>query len=272
MNREFWWGLDPVQWVEENFTDPFNSGKKIRLDDWQKELLSGKDPRVLCLASRQSGKSECISFICVHTAIYQSPSLCLIISASQRQASELFKKCRDRLLSLKDHGKLVHETTTMLELGNGSRIVALPANEVTLRGYSRPAILIFEEGCWCPDDVYNAARPMLAANPSGRLIGISSAGAKQGWFFESYTSGSPVWKRFEVPATACPRITPLFLEQERQTLPHQVFEGEYFCQFQDNIEMIFGFEDVERLFVPDAEILTIPRFRGEKPCMKASII
>jgi len=61
-------------------------------DDWQKKVLDSNSKRIILNCSRQSGKSTTTSIIALHTAIYRPSSLILLISPSQRQSSELFKK------------------------------------------------------------------------------------------------------------------------------------------------------------------------------------
>jgi len=53
---------------------------------------------------------------------------------------------------------------------------------------------------------------MLAVS-GGRLILMSTPFGKRGHFFEAWQDGSAEWARVEIPATACPHIAPLFIEE-----------------------------------------------------------
>ena len=54
---------------------------------------------------------------------------------------------------------------------------------------------------------------MLAVS-GGRLMMLSTPHGRRGVFFEAWDHGTE-WKRYRVPATECPRISPEFLEEER---------------------------------------------------------
>jgi hypothetical protein len=54
------------------------------------------------------------------------------------------------------------------------------------------------------------------------------------------------WERYEVKAEECPRITPEFLEQEREALPSWVYRQEYECSFEETEDTVFTHEMEER--------------------------
>ena len=109
-----------------------------------------------------------------------------------------------------------------LRLVNGSRVISLPGREEVVRGYTCD-LLVADEAAWIPDALIEACRPMLAVS-GGRLIGMSTARATIGWFYNAWTSDEP-WHRVMVTAEQCPRITAAFLESERKSLPAAVFIG-----------------------------------------------
>jgi hypothetical protein len=103
-------------------------------------------------------------------------SLILLLCPTQRQAGELFK---DKVLRLYNAlGRPVpslrpRDNATMLELANGSRIIALPGDEGTVRCYSGVKLLVLDEACRIPDVLYKAVRPMLAVS-GGTLMALST--------------------------------------------------------------------------------------------------
>src|SRR5262249_57751584 len=110
----------------------------------------------------------------------------------------------------------VQESACTMELADGSRNVSLPGVEETVRGYSGVRLLVIDEAARVADSLYYAVRPMLAVS-RGRLVALSSAWAKVGWFYDSWVSGDG-WERVKVTAAQCPRISPDFLEEERRAL------------------------------------------------------
>ncbi len=213
-------------------------------DPWQAQVLASTAPRVLLNASRQSGKSTITALLAVAEALREPGALVLLLSPSLRQSSELFKKALSTYRVLDRPVPAVAETALALELANGSRIVSLPGKEATIRGYSGVRLLIVDEASRVPDDLYLAVRPMLAVS-GGRLLALSTPFGKRGWWWEAWRGAEP-WERYEVPATACPRIAPEFLAEEERTLGAFWFEQEYLCKFLDAESQAFRHEDVER--------------------------
>lgn len=220
-------------------------------DGWQKQLLRSASDRILVLASRQVGKSQTSAALALTTALLD-PSLVLLLSPTSRQSSELF---RDKLLPLwraLDRPLFYHDPTQLsLELSNGSRIIALPGTEETIRCYSKVALLVIDEAARVPDALYYSVRPMLSIS-RGRLICVSSAYAKLGFFYEEYT-GESRWDRYLIKATDCPRHDPEFLEEERETFGEVLFNQEYNCVFTEAEDAVFREEVIERMFVTDAK-------------------
>src|SRR5581483_3403311 len=131
--------------------------------------------------SRQAGKSSVTAVLAVHVAVYQPGSLVLMLSPAQRQSAELFRKAIDVYRALGRPVPASSETVLRLELENGSRIVALPGKESTIRGFSGVKLLAIDEAARVPDELYLAVRPMLAVS-GGRIIALSTPFGKRGWW------------------------------------------------------------------------------------------
>ena len=89
--------------------------------------------------------------------------------------------------------------------------------------------MIVDEASRVADELYFAVRPMLAVS-LGSLMMLSTPYGKRGVFFEEWSQGDG-WERYEVPARACPRISTLFLEEEKRVLPARVYrQGEWWFE------------------------------------------
>lgn len=206
-------------------------------DPWQERMLRSTAPQAMLLCSRQAGKSTSTAGLAIHTALYEPGSLTLLFAPSLRQSQELFRKVTDFYRAI-DPVPLEQESMSRLELPNGSRVVSLPATPESIRGFSAPKLIIVDEAAFVEDALYQAVRPMLAVS-NGRLIGMSSAHGKRGWFYQAWTDGGPHWERIMVTAYDCPRITPEFLERERAAMPDAQFRQEYLCEFVDTNDAVF---------------------------------
>jgi hypothetical protein len=223
----------------------------VQPDPWQATLLRSGARRMLLLTTRQGGKSTTAAAVALKTVLTEPGALVLLLSPSQRQSAELFRKAVDLYRSLGRPVPLAgpRENQLKAEFANGSRLVSLPGEEGTVRGYSGAALLVIDEASRVSDDLYRAARPMLAVS-KGRLMALSTPFGKRGFFYEEWV-GPRRWERVEVSADQCPRITAEFLAEERLALGERWFRQEYGCSFEDTVGALFSSEDVEAMFACD---------------------
>lgn len=221
--------LDPSLMMEVVGLDP---------DSWQREILQSNWDRALLLCSRQAGKSTVTSLLALHEALYRAPSLILLVSPSLRQSQEIFKKVQGCYQSFEGSFPATMVSGLRLELENGSRIISLPGSEHTIRGYSGAGMIVVDEAAFTEDELYYSVRPMLAVS-RGRLLALTTAWGKSGWFYKEWTEGSESWKRIKVTADQCPRISRDFLEEELQSMGEWRYRREYFCEFADAETQLF---------------------------------
>jgi hypothetical protein len=230
--------LDPVQIALKANITP---------DPWQADVLRTSAREILLNVSRQGGKSTISSVLALHEALFNALALVLIFSPTLRQSKELFLKIRTvyRAITGQDTRWQDRETGQEMIFANGSRIVALPGNkDANIRGFSGATLLLVDEASRVLDTLYQAIRPMLAVS-GGRIVLMTTPWGRRGFFHQEWTEGGPRWKRIEIPATMCPRISPEFLAQERKSLPPMIFNQEYMCQFAEIEGAVFTFEEVD---------------------------
>jgi hypothetical protein len=232
-------------------------------DPWQREVIGSPAGRLLLLCSRQAGKSQTAAGLALLTALREPGSLVLLLSPSLRQSLELFRKTADlwRALGRPVRTAKGRENATRLELANGSRIESLPGTESTVRSFSAVRLLVIDEAARVADDLYRAVRPMLAVS-RGRLLALSSAWAKVGWFYEAW-SGTEPWHRVKVTARQCPRISAAFLAEELEAIGPRWFSMEYLAEFGDAVDALFSEEDVRASMANDVRPLFDARGRPQ---------
>lgn len=227
----------------------FSKSLGITPDPWQAGVLRWRGKRLVLNCARQTGKSTTAATLALHRALYFPGSLILLVSPSLRQSTELFRKVgdllkagdgRDGRAALPAAASLSEDNRLSCVLANRSRIVSLPSSEATIRGFSGAALIVEDEASRVSDDLYRALRPMLATS-GGRLILMSTPYGKRGHFWDAW-SGGPEWERVKVPATACPRISPQFLAEERDSLGAWWYAQEYACEFVDAASSAFTFD------------------------------
>src|SRR5258708_33655055 len=83
LGADFRRALDPVELAIDCHVTP---------DEWQAGVLRSTARKSLLLCSRQSGKSTTVALRALHDALYAAPAMVLMVSPSQRQSGELFRK------------------------------------------------------------------------------------------------------------------------------------------------------------------------------------
>jgi hypothetical protein len=238
--------MDPVLFAQDAGITP---------DAWQAKLLRDRPRRSLLLCSRQSGKSTVTALMALWSAIFEAPSLVVLFSPSQRQSAELFRTVMQFHAKLEGAPKLSAESVLKAEMENGSRILALPGTEKTVRGYAKADLVVIDEAARVEDELIAAVRPMMATTEGGgRLIALSTPAGKRGWFFESWT-GTEQWNRVRVTAEDCPRISKEFLAEELSELGQQRFSEEYGLAFLDPDEAVFSTAIIDAAFTNEVKPL-----------------
>src|SRR5262245_24309428 len=222
-------------------------------DPWQRDLLRSPAPRTLMLCSRQAGKSLTAAALALREALLRPNAPVLLLSPSLRQSGELFRKAVDLFGALGRPVPASAQSALRLELQNGSRIVSLPGDEKNVRGFSGVALLVIDEAARVPDALYCAVRPMLAVS-RGRLVALSTPFGKRGWFHDEWHGEGP-WQRVRVPAQDCPRISPAFLAEERRALGERWYWPEYKCSWEEVIDAVFSYDDIQAAFSDEVEPL-----------------
>jgi Terminase large subunit, T4likevirus-type, N-terminal len=243
LGRDFARALDPVIFANDCGIVP---------DAWQAELLRSTSRRVLLLCSRQSGKSTVTALLALWIAIFEAPSLIIVVSPSQRQSAETLRTIMWLHCKLEGAPALDGPGSVLkAEFSNGSRILALPGTERTIRGLAGVAVVILDEASRVDDDLIAAVRPMLATSEGGgRLIGLSTPAGRRGWFYEAWhdTAEGNNWTRVRVSAADCPRISQEFLDEEMRELGPLRYSEEYLLEFRDDNESVFLGDLIDRAF------------------------
>jgi hypothetical protein len=228
------YALDPVAFAAELLG--------LELDEWQRGVISSTGKRDLLNCSRQAGKSTTAAVLGLHEALYRPGSLTILVSPSQRQSSELFRKVIELREKLSSDPGLTEDNKLSMTVKGGGRVLSLPGSEATIRGFSGATLIVEDEASRVPDELYMAIRPMLAVR-GGRLILMSTPFGKRGHFWHEWSEGIN-WQRVEVPAHKVPRISQEFLEEERRAMGDWWFSQEYMCEFRESIDSVFSHASV----------------------------
>jgi hypothetical protein len=212
-------------------------------DEWQRrvvcELGRPRRPgqpvrRVVVVTARQVGKTIAAAAAVASRLVLDSGVLVVVVSASEKQASEVARHVR-RLLAvlLVDVDDLVAESASGVELGNGSRLVVVAASSSAVRGWSA-GMLVIDEAAFVTDETIDAVLPTLVAS-GGDLALMSTPAAPVGRFYDLWCEAqtSPGWLALQVTAAECARIPPTEVAAMRRRLAPSRAERDLDAQFTE---------------------------------------
>ena len=87
---------------------------------------------ILALTARQVGKTTTAAWAIAHYMLFTPGGLSVIACPAQRQSAEAVRRVRDRLIKV--GAELKVDNVYGLELKNGSRVLALPGSDDSIRG------------------------------------------------------------------------------------------------------------------------------------------
>jgi hypothetical protein len=214
-------------------------------DPHQAGLLYRATKRTILNCSRQVGKSTIAALKAVHAAYHRPGITILITSPTKQQSRELTRKIRTfAYLS----GSSLRGSRDTVEFKNGARVLAIAADEDTVRGFSAVALLIIDEAARVSDEVYFALLPTLAVS-GGSVWLLSTPKNKRGFFYSEWTNNDKDrWAQLRIKAEDCPRINPDFLQKQRRRLGERRFMQDYQCHFLDSSQGVFDPESIRRAF------------------------
>jgi hypothetical protein len=212
--------LDPAQWVRDVL--------KVEPNRWQEQFLRApRGASILALTARQCGKTTTAAWAMGHAAVFQPGSLSVVACPAQRQSAEAVRRVREVVTTA--GAELVADNVYAIELKNGSRVLALPGSDDSVRGLTVDAWIVADEAARLTEDLIAALRPMRARRPHTRFAMLSTAWSRTDPFWTAWDGDDPTWIRIKATIdTAEPgQYDPAFLEQERLNLGEDAFKREY---------------------------------------------
>ncbi|MFO0836904.1 MAG: terminase family protein [Phycisphaerae bacterium] len=150
----------------------------------QQAWLADRSRFRLCLKARQIGMSTVVAAEALRDAVAGQTTI--LASASERQSQELMRRCLKLLplVSAASGGaiRIIKETSELLELSTGGRVLSVPASAATIQGFAGSVVL--DEAAWMPnaDELWQALVPSISGNSQHRLSVLSTPRGKGGLF------------------------------------------------------------------------------------------
>ena len=172
----------------------------LRWWDHQRRWLEDPSRLRVCCKARQIGMSTVVATEALHDAVYGDTTV--VVSASQRQASELLRKASQMLplVTVAADGvvRVEKQSNEAIELSTGGRVISLPATAATVQGYTGHVVI--DEAAWIPDvdTLWMAIVPTISTRTDFRLSVVSTPGPRGGMFHRLWHNDDPAWSRHRV--------------------------------------------------------------------------
>jgi hypothetical protein len=119
--------------------------------------------------------------------------LSVIACPTQRQSAEAVRRVREILIKV--GAELRTDNVYALELKNGSRVLALPGNDDSIRGLTVDGWIVADEAAWLSVGLIAALGPMRARRPQARFAMLSTAWTRTDPFWTVWDCDDKSWTR-----------------------------------------------------------------------------
>ena len=236
---------------------------------YQREWIRQRRRLKIGLWARQTGKDHTAEAV-LHSRS-RPGTLWLILAAGERQALESLAKAKEwaqqARFRVDDYSECrprrgARLTSAQIRWQNGARLMALPANADTVRGYSANVILTefaFHER---PHEIWQAIYPSIT-NPmrGGRkqLRIISTPNGKSNKFAQIWHGSNEYFKSRIAIHDAIKAGLPLDAsELERGLDDDEAWQQEYLCEFMDGSSVLLPYELIATCEHPEATEAATP--------------
>ncbi len=200
-------------------------------DTPQTDIMTSESKDILVLGSRQTGKSTAAALRALYEALNDDGSTVLLAGPSGRQSGHIMTRSREFAQQLGLTLGAPPPGCDGYKLPNGSKIISLPDNNTTVRGFSAPRLIIIDEAAFASDELITALRPMLAVS-DGRMMLLTTPNGQSGYFYEKWHEQNDEVHKILCRADQCTRIDAKTLAGFRASMTTAEYAQEFDCQFQ----------------------------------------
>jgi Terminase large subunit, T4likevirus-type, N-terminal len=216
--KDLAYAIDPALWVRKVLG--------VEPAPWQAQFLRAPGgASIIVLTARQVGKTTAAAWAIAHCMLFMPNGLSVIACPAVRQSAEAVRRVRDILVMV--GAELRTDNVYALELKNGSRVLALPGSDDSIRGLTVDGWIVADEAARLSNDLIAALGPMRARRPQARFAMMSTAWSRTDPFWMTWVGDDPSWMRLKATADSVEFFSEQFLEQQRLLMGEHNFKREY---------------------------------------------
>ena len=223
---------------------------------YQRRVILDKSKVKVLNFSRQIGKSWTAAFLAGLTCCRKRNALVIYLSTGLRAANEALKTCLKFCESIKvlSNGAIDYTSNaSCITFSNGSRIMSLPGNPASCRGWSADLLICDEMAFWQqPEECWQAIVPTILNQISGggkNIVICSTPLGRNSLFYElcQRAKDEDGWNYFQTTIhQAIADGLKVDLEQLRKLIPDpNQFAQEFECQFAESSSQLVSISDLQ---------------------------
>ena len=242
---EFW--RRPLLWADRTAHVLHPTGiRPFTPYEYQAKLLTDTSKRRLILKARQTGISQTVAIEARWRAEYQPGSTILVISRTEKLATDLVRYARSAA-PVRPDNRITRDNSLGLEFANGSRILAEAATKTAGRGYAATAVYLDEFAFHEYDsDVFRAVQPTVSQG--GSLTVLSTPNGRTNLFYLMWAGEYGDWSKHIIHWRDCPAYDDDWFKRNRAGYTTRDWASEYECDFVESGGAIFSADLCERVF------------------------
>ena len=219
---------------------------------YQQEILDSNKERIAFVSGRQCGKTTIMSWLAIHEFTMYPGREILLVAPTARQAQNFLRKLKAEIqewIDNPDDYGLEDITKSRIIGKNGSRIMALPALEETIRGLTINSAYI-DEAAFIDRHIFTSVISPMQATKEGRMMIASTPWGKEGYLYTRFNPDhdnsevSDMWLTKQVTSMENPDIPSWQIKEWRQDMTQMEFEREVLGQFTDKKNAFFKNRDI----------------------------
>ncbi len=229
--------------------DPYPAQLKVL-----KACLNAYTKYIVVNGSRQVGKTALSIMVALKWAMDEHKQHVMIVSPTDSQVKKIYNQMNRMIggLPILTHKKSQSGDSEMV-FKNGSVILfRSAASKDSLRGYSNTH-LICDEVAFMEEETYQAIlAPSLSA--LGKKVLFTSTPRGKNFFYKLFMKGKEdmnVYKSFKLLYKDNPYCNQEFVEQQRLSLPKEMFDQEYLGEFVDGASVFKNIDEIANLTIVD---------------------
>lgn len=223
---------------------PYKKQREIHNKLYEQDIFG-----VVVVCGRQVGKTLLGINQALKWSLEKKNQTIMFVLPTDSQANKVYKQIIDAIITAPVVSSYKGQSgSAEVIFTNGSKILFRSAlQENSLRGYSND-YLIIDEAAFIDENIINMILiPTLTVK--GKKILILSTPKGKNWLFKFYNKfiSDNSWSSFKFTSYDSPYVNKKFLDDQKVSLPEEIFAQEYLAEFVDKANIFKNLDDIMTL-------------------------